>query len=186
MNTLQIMINGANLLGLTQEVELLKTITKENEAEVMQNKQLARLKDLAILSMQEVSVRYVPIYSTIELQSENKQINIKQIQNCLKILKVYLCDIAVPFKIVGKTIKVNENGNYKIKYTTMPTINSVLDELEFVNNGVEQVVIFGLCAYYSIAIGLFSQFNSFHEKYLNAGENLKELKMFYIPNRSWQ
>jgi len=48
------------------------------------------------------------------------------------------------------------------------------------------VLVFGLCAYYSLSHGMFEEFTQFHNLYIERAENLKQLKIFSLPSRRFE
>ena len=67
-----------------------------------------------------------------------------------------------------------------------PSINSLFDDVDFLHGLSPDALVFGLCAYYSLANGMFEEFEGFHDKYLGKAEAIKELKNFDMPVRRWE
>ena len=62
----------------------------------------------------------------------------------------------------------------------------MFEEIDFLSNFSEDVIVCGLCAYFSLAHGMFDEFKEFHEQYSEKAENMKELKSFNMPQRRWE
>ena len=186
MKVIDIMKNGAELLGLTSDLQLLETVTEENHNEILTNRNVAKMFRLLEYSLQEICTNYIPVCYEQTISTQNKEILISSLTNCLKVLKVYLNNESVSFKIINRKIVVETDGEYTIKYTTYPTIHSMFEELDFLNNLSPDIVVNSFCAYYSLSVGMFDHFKAFHEEYIETAESLKELKMFDLPSRRWE
>lgn len=185
MKIIDIMKNSSHLLGLSNEIEKLQSITEQTESEVLNNANISKMFELSKFAIQEICTNYIPICSEEKFTTTNKEICFSNITNCLKVLKVQNEFGDVNFKILSRKIMLETDGEYTVKYTTYPVINSVFDELDFLNNLSPDVVVFALCSYYSLSMGMFEMFKSFYEQYIDSAENVKQLKIFDLPTRRW-
>ena len=92
----------------------------------------------------------------------------------------------VKFKVVNRNLIVEQDGKYTVRFASYPDITSMFNTIDFLNNLSPDVVVMGLCAYYAIAHGMFKEFETFHEKYIEKASALKELKTFELPLRRWE
>lgn len=185
MKILDIMKNSAHLLGLTYELSTLETVRPDCEDEVFQDRDLNRMLALTRFAIQELCTNYIPICCEAKFTTNNKEIGLANITNCLKVLRVANKNGEVKFKIINRKIILENDGEYIVKYTTYPEIKSVYDDLEFLSSLSPDIAVLALCSYYSLSVGMFDTFKSFYEQYTEVAESLKQLKMFDLPTRRW-
>lgn len=186
MKVVDIIEQSALLLGLNDERQLLNESTEEQENELLTNKSISTLFNLIKYSIQELCTNYIPVLESINLTSTDLKIPVSCLTNYIRVQNVTKNNEIVKHKIINRNLVFEEDGNYCVNYQTYPKINSLFEEIDFLSNFSEDVIVYGLCAYYSLSTGLFDEFEKFHEEYLNKAENLKELKSFYIPQRRWE
>lgn len=63
---------------------------------------------------------------------------------------------------------------------------SILDNIDLPTDVGDDVLVCGLNAYYSLAVGLFAEYNVYKKHYQERLSKLKNLKVFAMPCRSWQ
>ena len=187
MKIIDVLKDSAELLGLKDEVNVLTETTLESESQVLQeNPKVASLFNLIKLSIRELCSNYAPNLCTVEMQTEDLKIPLNELENCIRVQYVNSGDNMVKFKTINRNIVLEKDGSYMITYLMYPTINSLYDEVNFLQNLSPEVLVFGLCSYYSIANGMFDEFEKFHDNYLSKAEALKELKFFDMPARRWE
>lgn len=187
MKIIDIIKDSAMLLGLNQERAILENITAENEIEMVAgNENVASLFNLIKYSIRELCTSYVPVSTSVKKQSFENKIQLASLVNFIRIQNVYKNDEMVKFKILNRNIVFEEDGDYVVNYLTYPEIVSMFDEVDFLDNFSPDVIVLGLCAYYSLAHGMFDEFEDLHEKYVEKAESLKSLKIFEIPCRRWE
>ena len=186
MKIIDIMKDSATLLGLIYEREILDKTHQSTEAECLaENPNIVSMFNLIKYSIRELCTNYVPVSTTITVQTIDKQCSIGYLQNCIRVQNVTLNSENVKFKIVNKRILFEQDGKYEINYATYPEILSMYDEIDFLQNFSPDVIVLGLCSYYALAHGMFELFEEMHEKYIEKAESLKDLKIFEIPCRRW-
>ena len=79
-----------------------------------------------------------------------------------------------------------ESGTYEVFYYSYPEILSLFEDVDFLQKLNSDVIVFGLCAYYCLSKGMFEDFHELHDKYIERAESLKDLKIFTLPQRSWE
>ena len=79
-----------------------------------------------------------------------------------------------------------EDGTYTLVYSSYPAISSFFEDVDFLDECSLDVIVMGLCSYYTLAHGRFDEFEKFHNSYVQKAESLKGLKMFSMPQRRWQ
>ena len=187
MKVIDIMKESAILLGLMQERVAMETVTEENEVKVMaDNPEVFNLFNLFKFSIREFCSNYVPITTSIKVKSEDKKYPMSMLKNLIRIQNISYNGQSIKFKIVNRNIIFEEDGEYEISYSTYPEIETTFDEIDFLENFSPDVIVFGLCAYYSLAHGMFTEFEELHEKYVEKAESLKDLKIFNMPARRWE
>lgn len=187
MKIIDIMKESAILLGLTQEIGVLETFTEDNAGEVFaENPNIFSLFNLSKYSIRELCSNYVPVSRSVKITSVDKKYPMSLLNNFIRIQSVYLNSQPVKFKVVNRNIIFEEDGEYEIIYSTYPEITSVFDEIDFLQNFSPDVLVLGLCSYYSLAHGMFQEFEELHEKYVDKAESLKSLKVFELPCRRWE
>ncbi len=185
MKIIEVLKLSAELLGLNSERDILVSTTEENESTALENEKISKLFNLVKFSLQELCTNYIPVIEKTEITTTDKKFALGNLENYIRIFKVFDGEEAVKFKIINRNLTMEEDGTYMVEYYTYPTINSLFDEIDFLSNFSPDAVVFSLCAYYCLAVGLFDDFNEFHEKYLTVAENLKNIRIFSLPQRRW-
>ena len=128
----------------------------------------------------------MPVAISVKIKTNEKKYPISSLNNFIRVQNVYHDAKLSKFKIINRSIIFEEDGEYEINYSTYPDVESVFDEIDFLQNFSPDVIVLGLCSYYSLAHGMFEEFESLHEKYIDKAESLKDLKIFEIPCRRWE
>ena len=186
MKVIDILLEAAEVMNLTKTKEMLKSANTETETEILQNSEVESLFNLLKLSLRELCTNYVPAINVENIQINNGEFKISELVNYIRIRTVKKDGQVVAYKIINRNLKVSENGNYEIQYYTYPEINSLFDEVEFLQNLNNDVIVFGLCSYFCLSKGMFEDFHEIHDMYVQHAESLKELKLFTMPQRSWE
>lgn len=187
MTILDILNESCDMLGLENEKSILATITTENETTVISNNgNVSNLFNLVKFSLQELCTHYVPVSNEVEIATENLKYHLSGFTNYIRIQNVFKNNEPVNFKILNGNIVVEEDGNYNVKYLTYPEIESVFDDIDFLSKFSPDVIVFGLCSYYCLSHGMFEEFENMHARYIEKAESLKDLKIFNMPQRSWE
>ena len=184
MQVIDIIKQATELLSLTDENEVLNTLTKENESE-LDSQDVKRMFTIFKLMLNDFCTNYTPLCSTQNIKVEDNNFPIKDIVNFYKIKNIKNGNRIVNYKIVNKNIVIN-NGEYVVNYYSLPNVNSFFDELDFLSSLSPEVLVFGLCAFYCLSVGLFDEFKIYNEKYKSRAEAIKNLKIFEMPQRKWQ
>ena len=108
------------------------------------------------------------------------------LENFIRIQNIYKDGEMVKFKLINRNVTLEEDANYEVRYETYPTITTMFEEIDFLQNFSPDAIVLGLCSYYALAHGRFDEFQEFHEKYTSKAESLKSLRNFQIPSRRWQ
>lgn len=186
MQIIDILTDSAQVLGLNDECDLLRSATSENQETVLLDSNIKELFHLVKFSIQELCSNYVPIANMQEIQVDNLTFELKNLTNFIKLKKIFKGEEKAEYKLLNRTIHFKENGVYQVYYETYPNITSLFDEVDFLSHLSPDVIVFGLCSYYCLSKGLFEDFNLFHEKYIEKAESLKDLKTFFLPTRRWE
>lgn len=165
----------------------LATITVENEATVLEsNFALKRLYEFSKIVLNEIS-SCLPNVKEVECESSNKSISLNLLTRVSKVVGVKNQFGFVNFSIVKEAIKVDKDGTYAVIYNQYPEVDSLLSEIEIYNDMIgEDILVHGLNSYYCLATGLFAEFNVYNSHYTDRLNNLKNLKVFAMPCRSWE
>ena len=187
MKIVDILIDAGHFLGLKEEVEILNGVTEETEEFSLEtNERVSKLFNLFKFSIKELCSNYAPMITSIKVQTSNTEFPLNELENYIRIQNVKKDEDLVKYKIINRKIIFAEDGEYEVSYFTYPNITSLFDEIDYLNDLSPDVVVFGLCAYFSLAYGMFEEFENFHEEYVTKAESLKGLKCFNLPNRRWE
>ena len=186
MKIIDIIIDGASLLNLTLDQAVLMEVNQENEKEVLkENPNIASLFNLLKFSIRELCTNYVPLSTKRKVNIVGGKYSVAMLNNFIRVENVYKNETPVKYKVINRSIVLETDGEYEISYLTYPEIYSMFDELDFAENLNSDVIVFGLCAYYCLSHGLFTDFEQFHERYIDKANSIKTLKIFEIPFRRW-
>ena len=186
MKIIDILIQTADMIGLSRESRILSQATPESEEQVLETEEISGLFGLMKYSIQELCTNYMPIIVSKEINITNNTYPLNELENYIYVNTVIKDNQTTKYKIINRNIVVEENGCYTIEYATYPTFNSMFEELNFLTNFNPDVIVLGLSAYYTLSRGRFDEFKIFHEQYIDKAESLKELKSFHLPNRRWE
>lgn len=186
MKVIEIMAQSAMLLGLGEEHMMLEIATAEKETELLENQNIKSLFHLTKYAFQELCTNYIPVVESVNIKSADCKIEVKSLTNFIRVQNVTKNGENVKYKIINRNIVFDEDDEYFVEYLTYPNVNSMFEEVDFLSNFSEDVIVNGLCSYFSVAHGMFDEFKNFHEMYVEKAENLKELKSFNLPQRRWE
>ena len=187
MKIIDILFNSANLLGLTDDAFVLESMTEENETQVLtDNENIKSLYNLVQFSVRELCTNYVPMIEDVTITTTNKSYPLSSLENYIRVQNVFENKEMVKFKIINRNLIFDHDGKYVVKYATYPTIISMFEEIGYLQNLSPDAIVFGLCAYYSLAHGMFEEFQEFYDKYISKAESLKSLRNFDLPCRRWE
>ena len=187
MKVVDILIDSAMLLGLTDEANILKTATEETEDAIIgQHENMSSLYNLIKFSIRELCTNYVPVIKEDYIVTQDKKFALNILPNFIRIQNIEKDGEMIKFKTINRNVFLEEDGKYLVRYESYPYIVSMFEEIDFLQNFSPDVMVFGLCAYYSIAHGMFEDFHEFHERYVNRAESLKSLHNFNLPTRRWE
>ena len=187
MKIVDILIDSAYLLGLTDEVEILDGASVEAEAQILEdNKNIKSLFSLVKFSIRELCTNYAPMISSVKITTTNCSYAISDIENCIRVQNISKDGNMVKFKTINRNLIFDKDGEFVINYLTYPSIKSLFEEIDFLSELSPDVLVLGLCAYYALAHGMFDEFHDFHEKYISRAQSLKVLRGFQMPVRRWE
>ena len=183
INKSAIMLNIQEVLNDTS----LATITSSNQDEMLNNNfALKRLYEFSKIVVNEIS-SYIPQVQEVEVEVVNKTIPSNTFERLSKIIGIKNEYGYVKYTIVDNCIKLLDNGKFVVVFNQSPQINGLLDEVELYSDELgEDILIYGLNAYYCLATGLFQEFNVYNAHYAQRLEKLKNIKVFAMPCRSWK
>lgn len=183
------LINKSAVMLNIQEVlnENLNSITADNEAEVLANNfALKRLYEFSKIVLNEIS-SHLPKVEQYVCEAKGNKIELSTLTRLGKVVGVKNNTGYVDFNISGGAINVKEDGIYLVVFNQYPKTDSVLDEIEQCNQLItDDILVNGLNSYYCLATGLFNEFNIYHSHYAEKLAGFKKLKVFSMPNRSWE
>ena len=187
MKIVDILIDSALLLGLTDEAEKLKSATLETEDIVIgENDKISSLFNLIKFSIRELCTNYIPVIKDVCVETKEQKFAVNILENFIRVQNIQKDGEMVKFKIINRNVFLEEDGKYTVRYETYPDIISLFEEIDFLQSFSPDAIVFGLCSYYSLAHGMFDDFQEFHEKYISKAESLKSLHNFELPCRRWQ
>ena len=187
MKIVDILLNSATLLGLTEDALVLESMTDEMETQVLSEREnIKSLNNLVKFSIRELCTNYVPMIEEVTIKTTNKTYPLSSLENYIRVQNVFENKEMVKFKIINRNLVFEHDGEYVVNYATYPTIVSMFEEIGYLQNLSPDAIVFGLCAYYSLAHGMFDEFQEFHDKYISKAESLKCLRNFDLPCRRWE
>ncbi len=186
MKIIDLLKRACELLSLQNEIELLNSAEIESETELLKNQEISKLFNLSKFSIQELCTNYVPLQTKAEITTKDKIFSVGDLTNFIRVQNVYKNDKLINYKLINRKLNFTEDGNYTVVYLTYPEINSLFDDLDFFSHLSPDCLVFGLCAYYCLAKGLFDDFKIYNEKYVDRAESIKSLKVINLPQRRWQ
>lgn len=186
MEIIDIIKQSIHLLSLNEYYEVLDKASKENEEEVLKNEEIKKIFNLTNLVLHDLCTNYVPIVNKQIVNITNKTYPIKNLLNFYKIKNVKKDNLVEDYKMISKNIVVENDGEYEINYYYLPNVNSLFDELDFLSTLSPEVLVYGLCAFYCLSVGLFDEFKIYNDKYKSRAEAIKNLKVFELPKRKWE
>ena len=186
MKIIDILKTCAELLGLTNELNVLGEITVDNEAtKLNENSEVERLFRLSKFSLQEIATNYFPMRDEVSVV-DCSNYDLALLTNYIRMHGVYEDSSPIDYKIINKKIVFSKPGTYTIAYYAYPEFESLFDDLDFLENLSPDALVFSVCSYYSIAKGMFNEFEEFHNKYVDRIEAIKNMKTFVMPARRWE
>lgn len=188
MTILDLINKSAVMLNIPEVLndEMIANLTVETEQEILTNNfAFKRLYEFSKIVLNEIN-SYMPRAEEVVCKSVDKKISLENFVNMSKIIGVKGQYGYVKYLIVEDLLVVEEDDTYTIIYEALPNVVSVLDEITLSHNVAEDMLVYGLNAYYCLAVGLFSEFNIYNEHYHERLNKLKNLKVFAMPCRSWR
>ena len=186
MRIVDIINDGANLLGMVDVCEKLSSVHPGQEEILLEDRDIKRLFNTTKFAIQELCTHYIPVVVCEDIKTENASYPISKLPNYIKLIKVTSGDEVVSHKISKRVIMLPKDGVYTVEYTAYPQISSLFESADYLMDISPDVVVYGLCSYYALATGQFQEFERFHEEYIKKAENIRELKIFDLPRRRWQ
>lgn len=190
MTALELIKKGATLLNVKEilEDENLKNVTISNQADCLDNNfTLNRFFEILKIMLNDIANDYVPIIKEKTFISNDKIIELSQIENLLKVCSVSIDKVLVKYKIVNKSIVTNFDGVFTVKYMVTPQIENLLDNVEVFDRGVSvDLLVYGMLSLYCLAIGLTDEFEIYNNIYSEKLSAIKNLKIIEMPFRRWE
>lgn len=187
MKIIDILMESAELVGMHKDAVNLTTATPENETEFLQNNEtMSSMFNLIKFSIRELCTNYVPVSSSKTIVTSECMFPVSDLQNFIRVQNITKNNQLVKFKVINRNIVLEEDGEYVVNYATYPEISSMFEEIDFLQNFSPDAIIFGLCSYFALSHGMFDDFETFHDKYIEKAESLKNLKIFEMPARRWE
>ena len=90
MQIINILSDGAQLLGLEEEKNILESTTEENQAVALENSNIKELFHLVKFSIQELCSNYVPVLNMQEIVVENLTFELKNLKSSKLLAVMYL------------------------------------------------------------------------------------------------
>ncbi|MBQ7880314.1 MAG: hypothetical protein IJ358_00505 [Clostridia bacterium] len=183
INKSAIMLNIKEILNDTSLI----TISATNEKDVLDdNFALKRMFEFAKIVLNEVN-SYAPKVEEVSYTTVGKTIPRLLLTRLSKVIGVKNEYGYVKYSVDEDGVYVDEDGRYTVIFNQYPLTNSVFDEIEIYNDSIkEDLLINGLNSYYCLATGLLEEFNIYNAHYAERLSQIKNLKVFAMPCRSWQ
>lgn len=189
MIILELIKRSATILNVEEVLEdsNLDGFESSEEATILtKNPTLNRMFELAKVVINEV-LSYSPIISESVIASTGKKIFLTKLIRLDKIVSIKNEQgKAVKFRVANNNIHFDEDGNYTITYQQYPITDSMLYPIENFHGSVsDDALVAGLNSYYCLATGLYAEYNVYNAQYVDRLSRIRNLKVFSMPNRSW-
>ena len=187
MKIVDILINSAVLLGLTNEAAILESMLEEDEVQIINdNENIKSLYNLVQFSIRELCTNYLPMIESVKITTTDKTYPISSLENYIRVQNVFENKEMIKFKIINRNLLFDHDGDYVVSYAKYPSIVSIFEEIGYLQNLSPDSIVLSLCAYYSLAHGRFDEFHEFNEQYVAKAESLKSLRNVNLPGRRWE
>ncbi|MBQ9795524.1 MAG: hypothetical protein IJW36_00995 [Clostridia bacterium] len=187
MKIIDILKESATLLGLEEEYKVLEYTDTSREEEIKaEYPNIMSLFNLLKYSLKEFCTNYVPMHQKQTVQTQKNKFSLSTLYNMIRIQNIEKNSQLVKYKISSGYVELEEDGEYIVNYLAYPMFESFFDMISFLENLSPDVIVLGLCSYYALAHGMFEEFESLHEKYVEKAESLKTLNIFEMPSRRWE
>ena len=141
---------------------------------------LNRLKEVVRL----IQSGELSLDQSIEVFKEG--IELSKFHNLIKILQIKKDNVSIKFSIKNGIVCLPFDGEFVVRYSSFLTIEKLEDEIDLAEIGMNSdILLYGLSAFYCLAVGLFDEFNVYNAIYNEKGEAGKKLKISEMPFRSW-
>ncbi|MBQ8431032.1 MAG: hypothetical protein IJX26_03735 [Clostridia bacterium] len=190
MTAIEIIKKSAIILNLEEILSdnSLKNITNENSNDILEsNSVLNRMFEILKIMMSDIATDYSPIIKETVFKTDQKKINLTDVENLMKIIQVKKDGVSIKYKIANNCINLGFDGDFVVKYMAYPKLENLNDEVNVFDIKVgEDVFVYGLTALYCLASGLFDEFNIYNQIYSEKLSMIKNLKIIDMPTRRWE
>ncbi len=186
MKVLDIIRQSAEILGLESLVQLIDEEDVDIMSGTSDNEDFNKLFSLTRFALQELCTNYCPIRVQESFTTVNKKYALNNLFNYIRLLGVKKDGVSIDYKVYNREITMAEDGDYTVEYLAYVSTDSISDDLEFLARFSPDVLVFAVCSYYSVAHGMFEQFEDFHNRYIERAESLRELRGGSMPMRKWE
>ena len=189
MTPIQIIKKTALLLNVRDVLDdsSIDTVREDTSEQLLSNNfTINRMFEILKILVSNISSEYVPIIKVKKCSSINKQISIKSIDEQVKILQVRKDNIPVKYKLFNEAINLSFDGEFEVKYSLTPDIKTLVEDIDYFNGDVtSDLLVYGLASLYTLAVGLFDEFNVYNTIYTDRLSAIKALKIIDMPHRRW-
>ena len=186
MKILHILIEACNLLGFDNECDILRGSNNATEDYSLENPNINRMYKLCKFAIQELCTNYIPVIAEKQIEYTDAKYPLMNFPNRIRFVSVTQNNQPVKYKIINQKLVLPSPGIYVVKYETYQTFTSMFDDLTFLPDVHQDVLVFGVCAYFCLATGLFENYETYHKKYIERAESLKNMRVFDLPRRRWE
>ena len=190
MTALEIIKKSAIMLNVAEILEdkTLLSVTNENSAEILDNNfALNRMFEILKILLSDVAYQIQPIENQEKCETIEKQIDLADFKNLIKITKVQKDGVSVKFSLKNGKIVLPFDAMFDISYTSYISIDNLVSEIDLSSVNVHSdVLVYGLTAFYCLAVGLFEEFNIYNTIYNDKVVANKKMKIIEMPNRRWE
>jgi len=190
MTALEIIKKSALLLNVKEVLEddSLTNVTDKNCETIVENNFVVnRMYEILKILLTNIASDYAPIIKFKKVKSQNQIIKILDVDKDIKFMQVRKDNIPVKYKLYNDNINLAFDGEFEIKYSQTPTLNNLLEDINFFNGQISSdLLVYGLSALYCLAVGLFDEFNVYNTIYMDRLSAVKALKIIDMPYRRWE
>lgn len=146
-----------------------------------------RMVELLRVFIQDLTTQIQPIEKQLEIESVDKEIDLSNFENLIKITKIQKDGVNVKFSLKNGKIVLPADSTYTVSYRCYFTMYDPTADIDMSSLGIGgDVFVYGYTAMYCLAVGLFDEFNIYNAIYNEKIEASKKMKIIEMPNRRWE
>lgn len=190
MKAIDLIKKCATLMNIKEilEDENLNNITTSNQETLKKgNHTLNRMFEILSILINDIANDHLPIIKETKIASTEKEIDLNNLVDLIKIINVKDNGFNVKYKIANDCLVLDYDAVFSITYSVSVRLEYLLDEVSVFNNALStDLLMYGLASLYCLAVGLFEEFNVYNAIYTEKLSAVKKLQIINMPCRRWE